>query len=136
MTDHISILKSKNFRITQARSSIISVFNNSDYPLTAANIYKLLRRIGLKVNLTTIYREIEFLLSNKVIEKIPLLDTELHYAILTSEHRHYILCESCGEITALQIKSEKNMLEEVHKISTYNIKRHTLVFFGICPNCK
>ena len=93
---HITKLQEKGFRMTQARSSIINLLENTDHPLTASSIHKILKRIGVTTNITTVYREIEFLLKERIIEKIPLLDNELHYEITGRAHHHHLFCTSCS----------------------------------------
>ncbi|PIZ62986.1 hypothetical protein COY16_03105 [Candidatus Roizmanbacteria bacterium CG_4_10_14_0_2_um_filter_39_13] len=133
---HISKLQEKGFRMTQARSSIINLLENTDHPLTASSIHKILKRIGVTTNITTVYREIEFLLKERIIEKIPLLDNELHYEITGRAHHHHLFCTSCSSIKDIVLQSEKGLLEEVHDASSYDITRHSLAFFGTCPDCK
>ncbi|KKQ38169.1 MAG: Fe2+/Zn2+ uptake regulation protein [Candidatus Roizmanbacteria bacterium GW2011_GWA2_37_7] len=135
ITNHLLLLQKKGFRMTQARSSILNLLENTDHPLTATSIHKILKRIGVSTNITTIYRELEFLLEQKIIEKIPLFDTELHYEISGRTHHHHLMCTSCGSIQNIVLQSEKGLLEEMHNISTYDIRRHSLAFFGTCPDC-
>jgi len=122
--------------MTHARSSIINLLENTNHPLTVSSIHKILKRIGISINITTVYREIEFLLARKIIEKVPLLDNELHYEITGRAHHHHLFCTSCSSIKDIVLQSEQGLLEEVHKISSYDITRHSLAFFGICPDCK
>jgi len=134
-SDIISKLSNKGFRMTQARQTIVNLLDNSDHPMTARSIHKTLIKIGSKVNITTVYRELDFLLSQNIIIKVPLLDNELHYEINSGEHHHHLLCQSCGQIQNLVLNSEKKLLEEAHSFSGFEIKRHSLAFFGTCQNC-
>lgn len=133
---HISKLQVKGFRMTQARSSIINLLENTDHPLTASSVHKILKRIGITTNITTVYREIEFLLEQRIIEKVPLYDNELHYEITGRAHHHHLFCTKCASIKDIVLQSEQSLLEEVHNTSSYDITRHSLAFFGTCPDCK
>lgn len=134
--DNIEQLKEKGHRITQARSAIIELLENTDRPISAKSLHIMLERIGIKVNVTTVYREIEFLLAENIIEKVPLKDTELHYEMKGRPHHHHLLCTECGNIEDIALESEHVLLEEAHTVSSYNINRHSLAFYGKCPKCQ
>ncbi|PIQ73879.1 hypothetical protein COV58_00115 [Candidatus Roizmanbacteria bacterium CG11_big_fil_rev_8_21_14_0_20_36_8] len=133
---HINNLQSKGFRITSARSAIINLLESTPHPITANSIHKLLKKVGTDVNITTVYREIEFLLSQKIINKIQLFDTELHYEMADRTHHHHIVCTDCKAIEDLKIDSEKDLLDEVCSDTRYKISTHSLTFYGVCPACK
>lgn len=133
---HIISLQKKGYRMTQARSALINLLENADHPLTANSMRKLLERIGVSINITTVYREIDFLLNQRIIEKVPLLDTELHYEIVGRKHHHHLFCTACRIIKDIELQSEKNLLEELHNKTSFNINRHSIAFFGLCPDCK
>ncbi len=136
VNDNIEQLKQKGYRITQARSAIIDLLENMDRPISAKALHTMLERIGISVNVTTVYREIDFLLAENVIEKVPLKDTELHYEMKGRPHHHHLLCTKCGSIEDISLESEQVLLEEAHTVSSYKINRHSLAFYGKCPNCQ
>lgn len=135
-TNHIEHLKEKGHRITPARSAIVDLLENTDRPISAKSLHTMLERIGIQVNVTTVYRELEFLLAENIIEKVPLKDTELHYEMKGRPHHHHLMCTECGNIDDITLQSEQILLEEAHTTSSYNINRHSLAFFGTCPRCQ
>jgi len=135
MDTHTEKLKQKGYRMTQSRTSIIELFENTESPLAAKALHKMLERIGVNVNITTVYREVEFLLGENIIEKVPLHDTELHYELKGRPHHHHVLCTSCGLIEDISLESEKILLDEAHSASPFQIKRHSIAFFGECGRC-
>lgn len=134
--DHITRLKNKGYRITAARSSIISLFEKNLKPVSPTSIHNILQKIGVFVNITTVYREIDFLLENNIIEKVPLKDSELYYELKDREHHHHLMCSDCGVIEDIVLESEKTLLEEAHSLSNFEINRHSIAFFGKCKKCQ
>lgn len=135
-SNNIEQLKDKGHRITQARSAIIELLENTARPTSAKALHTMLERIGIRVNVTTVYRELDFLLSENIIEKVPLKDTELHYEMKGRPHHHHLLCTTCGNIEDISLESEHVLLEEAHLVSSYQINRHSLAFYGKCPRCQ
>lgn len=133
---HIDTIKQKGHRMTQARQAIIELMERTERPISAKSIHTMLERIGVNVNVTTVYREIEFLLRENIIEKVPLKDTELHYEMKGRPHHHHLMCTECGTIEDIELESEQTLLEEAHTMSNFMIKRHSIAFFGQCPKCQ
>lgn len=122
--------------MTRARTSMIELFQNTKNPISAKALHTMLKRIGIPVNITTVYREIDFLLQQNMIEKVPLTDGELHYEMKGRPHHHHLLCSSCGTIEDISLESEGDLLEEALDKTSFKIKSHSLAFFGICPKCQ
>lgn len=129
-------LKNKGYRITKTRQAMVEIFESTKHPVEAKTVHSMLKKLGYHVNITTVYREIDFLLAENIIEKVPLKDTELHYELKGRNHHHHLMCVSCGDIEDIELKNEYLILEEAHKSSGFKINRHSLAFFGKCPKCQ
>lgn len=129
-------LKSQGYRITQARAALINLLEQTSHPVTAQAISRILKKIGMSVNITTVYREIEFLLSHGIIETVPLVPHELHYELAGRPHHHHILCVTCGTIQDVRMDTEQELIHVAQHTTSYKIRSHTLTFYGVCPTCQ
>jgi len=138
MENIISDLKQAGHRITQARSIIIKILFNSKSPMTALELLSALEKEGVKVNKTTVYREMDFLLREKIIKELDFGDGKKRYEMdLTDSHHHHVICLKCGKVEDIELKTD--LLSEEEKIAhekKYQIINHSLEFFGYCPDCK
>jgi Fe2+ or Zn2+ uptake regulation protein len=89
----------------------------------------------LKVNKTTVYRQIEKLLINGQILEVELGDGKKRYEINTESHHHHLVCKNCGKLEDI-ILNENVILNEVSKKTKFKIEKHSLEFFGLCEDCK
>lgn len=118
---------------TKQRRCVLSVLKNTDFPLTAADIYE---RIGKDAgSLSTVYRVLELFTKKGVVQKTVLLDGGTAvYELERPEHRHYAVCMVCHKMVAV-----KNCPMEVFtpdmKESNFHVLGHKLELTGICDEC-
>lgn len=132
----IAKLRSAGFRITNVRQKIIELFCSASQALTAAELSSGLKRKGLLPNKTTIYRELEFLLDQKILAEIDFLDGKKRYELHAEGHHHHLLCNKCGKIQCVEMKNDlKHIESRLARVYGFEIKRHVLEFFGHCREC-
>ena len=124
-------LRSGGFRLTSARKSIIRIFLDSGAPLTAVEVMALLQRIKVNVNKTTVYREINFLISQDMLRELHLGDGRKRYEVMKDDHHHHLFCVSCSGVECVELErcleaEEKRISEE----KTYKIGEITKIYLG------
>jgi Fe2+ or Zn2+ uptake regulation protein len=132
----ISSLQDKGHRITKVRKEVVKMFSQASRPLSASDIEKKLKELGLSVNKTTVYRELQFLFGNGYLTKVYLNPNHVSYESSELKHHHHLVCNGCGEIDSVTNCLAKDLEEEVYKKKGFKIKRHTLEFYGICAACR
>ena len=88
-------LKEMKYRLTVCRTVMISIFENSHTPLTVQDINRLLKRSGIKVNKTTIYRELDLLKSLGFVKEVEFGDGRKRFENATASHHHHFVCQNC-----------------------------------------
>jgi Fe2+ or Zn2+ uptake regulation protein len=134
----VSKLKKNGERITLVTTSILNIFFKTRKPISTQEILKELSRKGRTINKTTVYRQIERLLKNKIIFEVRLEDRQVRYEIAKHEdHHHHLVCLRCGEIQDVRIPSDMETQEkEIYKKNKFKVERHSLEFFGLCSKCQ
>ncbi len=133
MTDStiVPTLKNLGLRLTRTRIACISLFEKTDGPVDAETLIKTLR-----VNKTTIYRELSTLLSEKLISEIDFGDGKKRYELTSKEHHHHLIfmkCKSVSEyIVITDLSKEEKNIKDTKK---FTVLKHALEFFGYCQKC-
>lgn len=109
--------------------NVFKLISNSKLPVDASYLIK-----KLKVNKTTVYRQIEKLLSENVIIEVELGDGKKRYELKNLDHHHHLVCKKCGNLEDIKL-DEKLILSEVAMKSNFKVENHSFEFFGICVNC-
>jgi len=133
--DYIQHFKTRGFRVTRTRRSMIEIFLSKNQPLSPQDVATLLSNKGVIVNKTTIYRELDFLMSEKIIREVKIVGKSLYYELSDRAHHHHVICNGCGIIEDISLP-EKNLFKEVVRQTQFEIKDHSLEFYGHCRQCK
>jgi Fur family ferric uptake transcriptional regulator len=132
----ISKLKKDGFRSTGIREAILDLFCKSKKLLSCQDVQKYLKQKNISANKTTVYRELDFLKSKKVIEEFQLDDGVRRYEILSSHH-HHTVCVKCRKIDCVELEQElKSQEMQIEKNNKFKIISHSLEFYGLCQKCQ
>lgn len=111
-------------------SKITKLLSNYSKPVDAGTLVE-----KLKVNKTTVYRQIEKLVNNGVILEVEFGDGKKRYELRSLDHHHHLICNKCGKLEDIEL-DEQIVLNEVAKKSDFKVESHSLEFFGLCVDCK
>ena len=120
---------------TPARAAITDFLRRSSSPVDVEEIINFLRSKKLKTNKVTVYRNIEFLYKNKVVERLEFGEGKFRYEI-KKRHHHHLICTNCGKIKEVEGDFLKKIEEEIYKDKNFKVTGHSLEFFGLCRNCR
>jgi Fur family transcriptional regulator, ferric uptake regulator len=131
----LSSLRDKGHKITNVRKEVVVMFSQADKPLTAKELHKALKTIGLSVNKTTVYRELQFLTDEGYLVEVHLNPKEASYESTDLIHHHHLICEICGKIDNVTNCLAEELETDVLKKKGFKIVRHSLEFYGTCADC-
>jgi Fe2+ or Zn2+ uptake regulation protein len=123
-------------RNTKQKQIILAILREADRPLSINEIYAQVIFKLPKIAKSTIYRNIDSLLTQNLIDKYHLNDSEVFYRIKAdcSEHKHFVICDDCKKVFDLPtcpIHDLENAMEE----EGFIIKDHQIQISGICKAC-
>ncbi len=141
----INILKKHSFRITNPRKLVIKLLDKSKEALSAYEIKDNLDSSGKDVDIASIYRIIECLEQNKLIHRVlstnKIMKCQLEHEDDCKKHHqehhchHLLICQKCGSIKEIHCAGINHVIKTVESNSNFEVKNHSLEFYGICNNC-
>jgi Fur family transcriptional regulator, ferric uptake regulator len=137
-SDHIiKSLRDDGFRITTVRQAVVDLITYSANPLSSPKLQKILSDKKIKANKTTVYRELEFLLSQNIIKELKFDDGVSYYEITPKDHHHHIVCTHCNNIEHVELPHDLDVHEQkIARKNNFQVTAHTLEFYGICGRCR
>lgn len=131
------VLAREGVKNTKYRNSILEIIEQSKIPLTADEIFLILKQKHGSIWLSTVYRTLEILNSKDLITKLTIMDDDkARYEINHKEHRHYVICVTCHKIITFSDcpveKFEKTLKQKID----FNVIGHKLEIYGYCQDCK
>ncbi len=138
MKQTLELLKQHGARLTKTRLAVLEIFFRHSQPFSVAEILVSLKKQGIVVNKTTVYREMEFLLEKGIVTAVFIDEKHTKYE-LNLGHHHHLVCRSCGNIEEVEMKEIEDLFDVVEKKLKQKMKftniSHSLEFFGICKKC-
>jgi len=127
------------FRVTPVRQAMVKIATDSHAPMTSKDFLQALSKVGLEVNKTTVYRELEFLVQEKIIREVLFKDGIVRFEI-ASDHHHHLVCNYCQKVEDVDFdeleKLFANLETKLGKNKKFQSVGHSLEFFGLCRDCQ
>ena len=123
------------FKKTPARLMVLEYLNNSESPVDAGQIINYLRKKHLETNKVTVYRILDFLFKNQIIERVEFGEGKYRYE-LKKNHHHHLICTNCGRVQDVEIGVIEKLEKEIQKDKNFRVQSHSLEFFGLSSNCQ
>lgn len=103
--------------------------------MSIAEISDQLASSGISPNKSTLYREINFFLSEGVVRELSFPSGKKYEN--DKSHHHHLICLNCEKATPVMI-NDRYTREEIKlgSKSGFKILRHELLFYGFCQKCK
>ncbi|ARV61042.1 transcriptional repressor [Nostocales cyanobacterium HT-58-2] len=119
---------------TRSQDRILNLLKNVKQGISAQDIYVELRNRNQSMGLATVYRSLEALKLEGMVQVRTLANGEALYS-LTQQDKHHLTCLQCGAsipINQCPVHDLETQLQSTHK---FKIFYHTLEFFGLCSQC-
>jgi Fur family ferric uptake transcriptional regulator len=122
---------------TKAHRAILSVLQAGCAPLAETELRSRLLKRGVRVNKTTIYRQLAGLKERGVVREIDFGDGKKRFESNAGEHHHHLVCTKCERVDEIRLDGEFAQFEKtISKNKRFTILDHSLEFFGLCAKCK
>jgi len=122
---------------TKQRLAILQILQKATQPLTAEQIYDMLREQHSTISLSTVYRSLDAMSEKEIVTKINIIqDDRSLYEINCGLHRHYLFCLGCNKIITIKHCPLEEYERSLKSETDYEIVGHKLSVYGYCPECK
>lgn len=115
-------------------------------PLSAEDIYFRVHKIYSDIGLTTVYRNLELLVSMQLVNKFDFGHGCAKYELSDKnpnvKHHHHLICTVCNRVISYcdfmdqELKYLKETEKGLAKKYQFDIKDHVIQFYGLCKSCQ
>ena len=133
-----SRLRQENYRLTTQREVILELLvRHPRRHFTAEEIRESLRRNHPQLGLSTVYRTLVVLEDLGIVGRIDVGDGKSRYEFYGagSQPHCHLVCLECGRMTEAHYSGAR-LVEELLWKEKFEVKDHSLVFFGLCRSCR
>ena len=121
---------------SKQRETILNILKKSYSHPTADEIFEEAKLLLPNISLATVYRNLDELVKNKLIKKIPTNSSKDRYDLPKSKHLHAI-CSSCGKVQDIDINfSVKELEKQVFTQCKMECNSENIIINGVCKDCQ
>ncbi|WP_017305720.1 Fur family transcriptional regulator [Spirulina subsalsa] len=120
---------------TRSQERILNLLKTLNTSLSAQEMYLELRKSKQNMGLATVYRSLEALKLEGLVQVRTLATGESLYSLVQKD-QHHLTCLNCGRSIAIAecpVHELEHQLQTSHQFKVYY---HTLEFFGLCQECQ
>ena len=114
---------------------MLELLGQTEIHPTADWLYQELKKEFASLSIGTVYRNLNILVEQGLIQKLPFGSTYDRYEATKDPHYH-LVCEECGWVEDFEMPQYVEINDQAQKMSGFNIVRHRIDFFGICERCQ
>ena len=119
---------------TRQRERLLELLRASEDHPTAAELYQAAQRELPNLSLGTVYRNLDVLVSEGLIEAVPCEGGAARYDGNPEPHHHFI-CEQCGHILDVEVTLPDELQRSLRRKYRLRAERARVRFFGLCEPC-
>lgn len=120
---------------TRSQDRILNLLKSGKQAISAQDIYVELRHRNQAVGLATVYRALDALKLEGVVQVRTLANGESLYSSI-QEDRHHLTCLQCGRSIPIDECPVHELEEQLQTTHQFKVFYHTLEFFGLCDRCQ
>jgi Fe2+ or Zn2+ uptake regulation protein len=129
-------LNEHGYRLTDARRAVVEIMAESKHALTPVEIYDEARAAHPALGLVTVYRTLEALEEQGLIQRVHQPQGCQAFIPAPSGHQHLLLCRQCGKAALFEGDDLETLIRSIARRTGFQITEHWLQLFGLCPNCR
>ena len=118
-------------RNTESKSIILNTFKKG-YTPTADELLQKIKVQHPDFSRATLYRNLGAFVEEGKLKKLSVAGQTDRFELADSSNYH-LVCEVCGKIESLEMAGA---IQTPSRLMDYEVNRHELMFYGICPKCQ
>lgn len=126
-------------RATRQGSAVRDALRAAGGFRSAQDVYAALRADGDTVGLSTVYRHLQSLVDDGLVDVIQTPEGEATYRYCgepgPGHHHHHLVCRQCGRTEEIEGRAIERWAGEVAQLHGYTDVDHTVELFGRCAAC-
>jgi Fur family transcriptional regulator, ferric uptake regulator len=120
---------------TRSQERILNLLKTLKQGISAQDIYVELRNRNQSMGLATVYRSLEALKLEGLVQMRTLANGEALYSLIQQD-KHHLTCLQCGTSIPIYQCPVHELEAQLQTSHNFKIFYHTLEFFGLCRQCQ
>ena len=124
-------------RITKQRVAVEEALEQVDDFATAQELYRWLQEAQKKVSLATVYRLLQSMSDDGLVDVLRSSDGEARFRrCITEAHHHHLICRVCSKTVEVLAPSVERWAARIAAENDFTDPEHTVEIYGTCAACR
>ncbi|MCW5851039.1 MAG: transcriptional repressor [Anaerolineae bacterium] len=129
-------LRQNGLRITPQRVAILEAITDKDGHITADEIFARINPLFPYVDISTVYRTLDYLTENGLLNVINLGTGRAEYELVSRPPHHHLVCRHCKQVISIDGELVQPLRDALlHQYGFAADIRHFAIF-GLCRACR
>lgn len=124
------------YRMTPQRQLILDAVCRLGGHVTPDAVYDAVQTITPALNRATVYRTLNFLSEQGILNTVLLEDGRTGYELAGAEPHHHLVCRVCGGEEQISHEAVAVLFADIARHHQFSVKSRHLTLFGICHHCR
>jgi Fur family transcriptional regulator, ferric uptake regulator len=129
-------LREQGYRLTPQRNLIWEVLRDARRHITAEEVAAEVRRTLPDVNVSTVYRTLELLVSLDLVVETRLDGNACYYEVSPEPTHHHFVCTQCGAVGHFGDELLAAVHAELAECQAFAVSQIQVTAFGVCGVCR
>jgi len=129
-------LRAAGYRLTPQRVAVWEAVRREGRHRTAEAITVEVQRTLPEVNVSTVYRTLELLVSLGLVQETRLAGAASYFEVAPSPVHHHFVCEGCGAVGHFDDELLEPIRRELADSDGFRASETRLTVFGLCRECQ
>jgi len=129
-------LREQGYRLTPQRNLIWEVLRDAGRHVTAEEVAAEVRRTLPDVNVSTVYRTLELLVSLDLVVETRLEGAASYYEVSPEPTHHHFVCTRCGMVGHFGDELLAPVHEELTRRHDFAVGQIQVTALGLCRDCR
>lgn len=121
-------------KYSKQRNLVLEALQQNPCHPTAETVYAYIRQKDANISLATVYRNLNQLAENGIIQKLDHVDSVARFDHTLEKHYHFI-CSQCSAIIDIDSDVIPDLQQRISEQTGLAVESADISFRGICPNC-
>ncbi len=134
--DDVAALRRQGYRLTSQRLLMLEILKSRREHLSAEALHALVVARYPLTNVTTVYRNLQWLHEAGLIRKIDIGCGRLLWEYAGETYHHHLICQSCDSVQEIDNHVVECLSEHVRHHYDFEVNLDHLAIFGKCVACQ
>jgi len=132
-------IRKRGLKRSAQRGTVVDLFLHNTKHVSCDDLYAIVRRRGLKIGYSTVYRTLKLLTAANLAREVNFGDGVTRYDHnfnFNFQNHYHLICTLCGETIEFTSRAVDKSQKAIARKNGFAPQHHKLEIYGLCRECQ